>query len=89
MFTLSVLDPSHGDFSHSWDPNNPEQVENARKLFDDLKKQGYMIYVTHKITETGDVTHHAVHNFDALHASYDFKAGGKKQATATPPAAGG
>jgi hypothetical protein len=35
---MKVLDPKHGDFKVRWDPDNPEEVENARKQFDELVK---------------------------------------------------
>ena len=33
-----------GDTKIIWDRDNPEEVENARRTFDDLKEKGYLAY---------------------------------------------
>lgn len=91
VFILSVLDRNHGDFTHKWNPDNADEVKNAREMFENLKKTGYLIYETAKDAE-GKVSHQAVHKFDALQGAYDFEEPRKKedrQLTATPAAAGG
>lgn len=40
---MSILDPS-GDTKVTWNKDNPDEVENARRTFDDLKKKGFMAY---------------------------------------------
>ena len=35
---------AEGDTKHMWDVNNPVQVEAARKLFEELRGQGYMAF---------------------------------------------
>jgi len=95
MVNLSVLDPTHGDFNHSWNPNDAAQVQNAHEMFDNLKKAGYMIYET-KIVD-GTVTHDVVHIFEAVVGEYHFEEPKDpdtdvqvdKQLTAHPAAAGG
>ena len=102
-FNLSVMDRVHGDFSHDWDANDPVQVSNAREMFNNLKKLGYMVYETKKLAKGGGVTHEAIHNFDALCSSYVYQepkpeqgegflkkvANVARQLTAHPPVAGG
>lgn len=33
-----------GDVKQLWDPANPDEVAVARKVFDDLKKKGFVAY---------------------------------------------
>jgi hypothetical protein len=40
---MSVMDHT-GDFKVLWDRHNPEEVEAARKTFNDLKKKGYAAF---------------------------------------------
>lgn len=41
---ISKLTSDDGDFRIPWDPADPEQVENARQAFRDLRAGGYLIY---------------------------------------------
>jgi hypothetical protein len=41
---ISKLTSDDGDFRIPWDPANPDQVENARQAFNDLRASGYAIY---------------------------------------------
>ena len=43
MGTMAVMDRS-GDTKVIWDKNNPDEVENARRTFDELRKKGFLAY---------------------------------------------
>ena len=43
MDTLEVLNES-GHLRVTWDPENPEETEAARKTIEDLKTQGYSFF---------------------------------------------
>lgn len=43
MNEFKVLDPN-GHTRTSWDTGNPEEVERARRIFDDLMKRGYRAF---------------------------------------------
>jgi GrpB-like predicted nucleotidyltransferase (UPF0157 family) len=40
MLEIAVMDHS-GDSKQIWDIDNPDEVEAARKMFDELKAKGY------------------------------------------------
>ena len=40
---MSILDRS-GDTTVTWDKDNADEVENAKRTFDDLKKKGFVAY---------------------------------------------
>lgn len=40
---MVVMDRS-GDSKTTWDPDNPDEVDAARKLFKSLKKKGHFAY---------------------------------------------
>jgi hypothetical protein len=41
---LSKMTSDDGDFRIPWDPADEDATENARQMFDDLRRDGYMIY---------------------------------------------
>jgi hypothetical protein len=41
---ISKLTSDDGDFRITWDPADPEQVENARQAFADLRRERYAAY---------------------------------------------
>lgn len=41
---ISKLTSDDGDFRITWDPGNPEDVENARQAFADLRRGGYAVH---------------------------------------------
>ena len=41
---ISKLTGDDGDFRITWDPGNPEEVENARQAFTDLRRERYSAY---------------------------------------------
>jgi len=41
---LSVLDKLKGDKRVQWDKGNEQDVEKAKKLFDEKKKEGFMAW---------------------------------------------
>jgi hypothetical protein len=41
---ISKMTSDDGDFRITWDPADPDQVENARQAFDDLRRGGYGTY---------------------------------------------
>jgi hypothetical protein len=43
MSMMHVMDRS-GDTKIIWDPDNEDEVANARRTFDDLRKKGYVAY---------------------------------------------
>ena len=43
MGTMHVMDVT-GDSKTIWDPNNADEVAQARKTFNDLKAKGYSAY---------------------------------------------
>lgn len=43
MSVMEIMD-HQGDTKILWDKNNPDEVENARRTFDDLKKKGFIAY---------------------------------------------
>ena len=43
MGTMCVMDVT-GDSKSMWDPNNPDEVDQARGTFNDLKQKGYTAY---------------------------------------------
>lgn len=43
MNELKVLDPT-GHTSTTWDTSRPDEVETARRIFDDLMKRGYRAF---------------------------------------------
>lgn len=53
---LCVIDAS-GDIKTIWDADKPDEVESARKQFDDLRAKGYTIYHSKDNGKTGDVMH--------------------------------
>jgi hypothetical protein len=53
---ISKLTSDDGDFRHTWDPANPDDVENARQAFRDLRAEGYALYrITGRRRERRDV----------------------------------
>ena len=46
---LSILG-YQGDKRETWDPRNPDEVDSARRTFDDLRKKGY---AAHKVKKDG------------------------------------
>ena len=46
---IAVMDGT-GDTKVMWDPTNPDEVENARRTFNDLKKKGFDAF---KVGEKG------------------------------------
>lgn len=44
-----------GDSRIEWDPNNPDEVEIAKRAFDALKKKGYLTYRTRRDGSAGEV----------------------------------
>ncbi len=43
MGTIATLDDT-GDTKSMWDKNNPTEVKAARKMFEDLTKQGFKAF---------------------------------------------
>lgn len=60
MNELCVMDAT-GDTKRIWDPNNPDEVEDARASFDRLKKKGYVAYKVNEAGDKGEV----IREFDA------------------------
>ncbi len=57
---LRVLDAT-GDTKLIWNPNNTDEVENAKRTFNDLRSKGYLAY---KVTE-GGAKGEVIREFDA------------------------
>jgi hypothetical protein len=62
---LSKLTSDDGDFRIPWDPASPEQVENARQAFTDLRASGYLIYRVGARRRGREPDRTAVTTFDA------------------------
>jgi|HubBroStandDraft_3_1064219.scaffolds.fasta_scaffold310227_1 hypothetical protein len=41
---ISKLTSDDGDFRFTWDPSDPQDVQNARDAFNDLRRGGYAAY---------------------------------------------
>lgn len=54
MSELCVLDRT-GDTKLIWDSAQDDEVEAARRTFDDLKKKGYLAYSVNKKGDKGEV----------------------------------
>lgn len=50
---MSVLDQS-GDFKIIWDADKPDEVEQARKTFEDLRKKGYAPFKVNRQGNQGE-----------------------------------
>lgn len=53
---LCILDKT-GDTKIIWDSTKKDEVANAKRNFDDLKKKGYMAYSVKKNGEKGELLH--------------------------------
>jgi hypothetical protein len=58
---VMVLMSAKGDTKSIWDSRNPDEVEMARKQFDEFKRKGFLCYKTDKKGEKAE----QVHAFDA------------------------
>lgn len=62
MGTLAVMDREKGDQTIGWDPNNPDEIEQAQASFDSLVKgKGYLAY---RVTKDGTKTGEQISKFD-------------------------
>lgn len=52
--TLHVLDQS-GDMKVMWSADNPDEVDQAKKTFDKMKKKGHLAYTVNEAGKKGDV----------------------------------
>lgn len=50
MGTMAVLDREKGDLTIGWDPNDPNEIEQAQASFDSLRAKGHAAY---KATKEG------------------------------------
>lgn len=57
MGTLAVMDRVKGDQTVSWDPNSPDEIEQAEATFDSLKAKGYLAYKVDKEGKKGEQLH--------------------------------
>jgi len=44
-----------GDTKIIWDPENPDEVKNARRTFDDLRGKGFNAYSVKRTGEQGEI----------------------------------
>ena len=56
MGTLCVMNQT-GDTKTVWDKNNRDEVEQAKKTFDDLKAKGYLAYSVQPDGKKGQIMH--------------------------------
>lgn len=61
MGTLAVMDREKGDHTIGWDPNSPDEIEQAQATFDSLKAKGFLAY---KVTKEGTKTGEQIKKFD-------------------------
>ncbi len=45
ILEMAVLDMK-GDTRHTWDSNNPVEVEHAHRVYDEMKQRGFTAHVT-------------------------------------------
>jgi len=57
---MAILDET-GDTKLIWDSDNDDEVKNAKRTFDDLKKKGYAAFKVDKKGEKGSI----MEEFDA------------------------
>lgn len=69
---IRILNCTTGDTALTFDPDNPQDVESAKEMFETMKKRGYSIFVRE---EDGTMTR--VYDFDPKTASYVIKKDGK------------
>lgn len=69
MFEIINYRQYDGDTKHMWDPNNADEVDAARTMFETLKKKGYTIFTVDKKTGEKDVQ---TREFDANAKAYIF-----------------
>lgn len=48
MGTLAVMHREAGDQTIGWDPNSPDEIEQAQATFDSLRSKGYLAYKVNK-----------------------------------------
>lgn len=53
MPEMNIMDLS-GHSKIEWDPDDPESVENARKMFDDLLEKGYAAFRVKYVADKGE-----------------------------------
>lgn len=67
MGQMVVLDRRAGDLKIIWDRTKPDEVENAKSTFDNLKKKGYAAFqVKDKDGNKGDVVREFDPNIERL-----------------------
>lgn len=54
MGVLAVMDKVEGDQTVGWDPNNPNEIEQAQATFDSLRAKGYFAYKVDKEGKQGE-----------------------------------
>ena len=54
VYEMRILD-DFGDTKMVWDPGNPDEVENARRTFNDLRSKGYQAYTVKKRGGQGEI----------------------------------
>ena len=65
MGNLSVLDNT-GDIKTTWDKDNAEEVEAARKTFNDLKRKKYIAYSVGKGGKKDEIIHEFDENLEMM-----------------------
>jgi len=51
----SIVEPDLcGDVKLTWDPNNPKEVEHAKRHFEELKKKGHIFFLIAPDGQKGD-----------------------------------
>lgn len=68
MFEVINFRPYDGDTKHMWDPNNADEVDAAKTMFEGFKKKGYAIFAVKKDGDKGE----QVREFDANAKAYIF-----------------
>ena len=62
MGVLQILHPKFGDLKHEWHPDHPEEVELARKTFNEAIAKGMLIY---RMDDHGEKTGEVIKTFDS------------------------
>lgn len=53
IHVMRIMDPIHGDTKHTWSPDNKEETDLMRELFDKQRKRGMAAY---KVNRKGEKT---------------------------------
>lgn len=69
--TVSILNVGHGDTTLSFNSDNPDEVEKAKKIVEDMLKRGYALLIqVGTDEEDGEPIYRRAHGFDPETCEY-------------------